>query len=88
MMKVDSRQIGATTDGMKAALRVPRKTKLTSATSASEMPMVIQTSSIAWAVKTELSEPTTSSVPAGRLGRTCSSISRTPSEMARSFDWA
>jgi hypothetical protein len=43
--------------------------KLTSATSASEMPMVIQTSSMAWEVKTELSTPTTSSVPGGRLGR-------------------
>ena len=87
-MKVDSRQIGATTDGMIAARRVPRKMKLTSATSAMEMPMVIHTSSMACDVKTELSEPTTSSVPSGRLVWTCSSMARTPSEMARSLDWA
>ena len=48
--------------------------------------MVIQTSSMACEVKTELSEPTTSSTPAGRVGWISYSSSPTPSEMARSFD--
>ena len=87
-MKVDSRQIGATIDGISAARRVPRKMKFTRATSTMEMPMVIQTSSMACEVKTELSEPTTSSTPSGRLGRMSSIMSRTPAEIARSFDCA
>ncbi|MNY18775.1 hypothetical protein D3C86_1521790 [compost metagenome] len=52
------------------------------------MPMVIQTSSMACEVKTELSEPISSVVPGGRVGCTCAIRARTPSEMARSFDWA
>ena len=75
-------------EGIRAALSVPRKRKLTSATSAMEMPIVIQTSSMACEVKTELSVPTTSSTPSGRVGRTSSIRALTPSEMARSFDWA
>ncbi|MNS70137.1 hypothetical protein D3C72_1034770 [compost metagenome] len=87
-MKVASRQMGATTDGMIAARRLPRKTKLTRATRAIEMPMVIQTSSMACEVKTELSDPTSSVVPGGRVGLICSIRARAPSEMARSLDWA
>ena len=87
-MKVASRQIGATMDGIRAARRLPRKMKFTRATRAMEMPMVIQTSSMACEVKTELSEPIASSVPGGRLGWISSIIFLTPSEMARSLDWA
>ena len=46
-MKVASRQMGATMDGISAARRLPRKMKLTRATRAIEMPMVIHTSSMA-----------------------------------------
>ncbi len=73
-MKVASKQIGATIDGIRAARRLPRKMKLTNATSAIEMPMVIQTSSMAWEVKTELSDPTSMVTPGGRLGRISSII--------------
>ncbi len=51
-MKVDRMQIGATTAGISAARQVPRKRKFTRATSTREMDMVIQTSWIAWRVKT------------------------------------
>ncbi len=87
-MKVASRQMGATTDGMIAARRLPRKMKLTRATRAMEMPIVTHTSSMAWEVKTELSEPISSVVPGGRLGPTSSISLRTPSEICRSLDWA
>ena len=87
-MKVASRQIGATMDGISAARRLPRKMKLTKATRAMEMPMVIQTSSMACEVKTELSDPTSMVTPGGKVGRISSIILWTPSEMARSFDCA
>ncbi|MNI28646.1 hypothetical protein D3C73_824340 [compost metagenome] len=87
-MKVDSKQMGATIDGMSAARRLPRKMKLTRATRAMAMPMVIHTSSMAWEVKTELSDPTSRVVPGGRLWRTSSIRARAPLEICRSLDWA
>ena len=52
-MKVERMQIGATIEGISAARQVPRNRKFTSATSASEIDMVIQTSWIACSVNTE-----------------------------------
>jgi hypothetical protein len=86
-MKVESRQIGATTVGMSAARRVPRKMKFTSPTRASAMPMVIHTSWIASEVNSEASEATSRREPSGRPPFTCSMVSRTPSEIARSLAW-
>ena len=86
-MKMHSKQIGAMIDGISAARSVPRKTKLTRATSTRAMPTVIHTSSMACEVNTELSDPTTSSAPSGRVGVTCSIMARTPSEIARSLAW-
>ncbi len=55
-MKVDRMQMGATIDGIeRRPPGCPGTAKLTRATRASEMPMVIQTSWIASAVNTELS---------------------------------
>ena len=87
-MKVASRQIGATIDGISAALSVPRKMKFTSATSSIAMPIVIHTSSMACLVKTELSEPTTSSVSGGKLLWMSSARAVTPLEISRSLAWA
>jgi hypothetical protein len=61
----------ATTVGITAARRVPRKTKLTSATRASAMPIVIHTSWMASEVNSEASEATMKVEPGGRPSRTC-----------------
>ena len=66
-MKVERMQTGATIVGMIAARAVPRKTKFTNATSASDIDMVIQTSWIAWRVNCVKSIGTVSVVPFGRV---------------------
>ncbi len=67
-MKVDRMQIGATIEGIKAERQLPRKTKFTIATRASDRPMVIQTSWIASRVNMVQSTATLSTVPLGRVG--------------------
>ena len=80
-------QIGATIDGIRAARQVPRKTKFTRATRASEIAMVIQTSWIACLVNTVKSTAISSLVPLGRDLLISGSWSEMPLEISRSLAW-
>ncbi len=86
-VKVDRMQIGATIEGMMADRQLPRKMKLTSATSSSDRPMVIQTSWIASRVNMVQSTATASTVPLGRVGLIWSTALRTALDISRSLAW-
>ncbi len=89
MVKVERMQIGATIDGIRAERQLPRNTKLTSATSARDRAMVIQTSWIASRVNTVQSTATARVVPAGRDLLIRSTCFLTALEISRSLacDW-
>ena len=80
-------QIGAMIEGISAERQLPRKTKLTSATSRMEMPMVTHTSKMAWEVNSEESTAITSLVPGGRVLLMASTSRWTASEISRSLAW-
>ena len=85
MMKVERIQIGATTEGIRAARHVPRNRKFTAATRPKEMPIVHQTSRMASLVKVELSEVTISSMPGGRVWLIAASSLVTALEISKSL---